>query len=358
MSDSEQKQVWNILHVDDDPNTLEMREMMFFGKQIFGKSFNFLKAENIEEAKTILNTTHIHLILMDVVMPEDTHAGLKLVQYIREELKNTHTRIVILTGETFSVNIETMLSAYRCDLILQKTEESAAKGALFFTRIQEQLNEYIAQEREEKKYKKRVYDILHFDDDPIWLEVFKVMCKSEPSLNIKATYSTLTNFSELIEEHHPHVVLMDIKIDGECGGLLAIRQIRERHPKLPIIVFTAQSNTIYLKIAKTLGVKAFLNKKSNEGIRMVGHVYHAIDSPMYAYDMAMSDKLSQLSELSQIIPWKQLIPMVLERTIDWNNMAKLIQYEDSPSTIKENLIQKGYETLVKHNIRFDPTRYH
>lgn len=345
------KSPWTILHVDDDPDTLEVREMMFSDVEIFERPIHFLKAEHSEDAKAILDTTPIHLVLMDVVMGNELHSGLELVRYIREELNNTQTRIVILSGETFNVPVEKMLRAYQCDLILHKTEESASKQSKFIKRIQEQLNEYLNQESRKKEHGK-VFDILHFDDDAGWLSNVSVMAKVEPRLNLKGSYETLDNCMALIEEHQPHAVLMDIYFSGSCDGIFAIREIRKNHPNLAIVVFTSRAHVAYFKLALDCYVKAFLSKNSIEGIRLLGQVCNAIESPHYLYDVALFDKFTKLSYFSQFASWKQLLAIVLEDEVNYETMAKLIQ-ANNPGMIRHNVIRIGYEKLDKSDIEFD-----
>ncbi|HEY3347899.1 MAG TPA: response regulator [Nitrospirota bacterium] len=45
---------------------------------------------------------------------------------------------------------------------------------------------------------------------------------------------------ELVEKENPDLITMDIKMPG-MGGIEALRNIREKHPSIPIIMLTAYS---------------------------------------------------------------------------------------------------------------------
>ena len=63
------------------------------------KRLEFVSAYSASEAMEILkNNNEISLALVDVVMEEDL-SGLKLVEYIRDELDNKKVRIILRTGQ-------------------------------------------------------------------------------------------------------------------------------------------------------------------------------------------------------------------------------------------------------------------
>src|SRR5580698_1235844 len=87
------KEQWNVLIVDDEKDVHEITKLIFRGFEFEGKAINFLSAFSAREARTVvMNAPDIGLILLDVVMEEDS-SGLEFAKYLRDELKNKLTRI-------------------------------------------------------------------------------------------------------------------------------------------------------------------------------------------------------------------------------------------------------------------------
>lgn len=90
---------YKVLIVDDE-KTIHKITMMVLSKLNLGaKRLDFLSAYSAAEAKELMKKTEdIAVILLDVVMEEED-SGLKLVKYIRDELKNVKVRIILRTGQ-------------------------------------------------------------------------------------------------------------------------------------------------------------------------------------------------------------------------------------------------------------------
>jgi len=91
---------WYVLVVDDDQNILETTKLLLKDIKFKDRGVKLLLCLSSAEAKTILNEQHasIAAILLDVIM-ETEDSGLRLVKYIRNDLNNTSTRIVLRTGQ-------------------------------------------------------------------------------------------------------------------------------------------------------------------------------------------------------------------------------------------------------------------
>lgn len=90
---------WKILLVDDDEELLRLTEFILRDFKVEGRALKVIKASSAGEARGILKSNpDIALILLDIIM-ESEDAGLKLIKYIREDLKNRLVQIVISTGQ-------------------------------------------------------------------------------------------------------------------------------------------------------------------------------------------------------------------------------------------------------------------
>jgi signal transduction histidine kinase len=90
--------VWKLLVVDDEDDVHNVTRLVFSGFELFGRRLLMLSAHSAAEAKRILSKhTDIAVIMLDVVMESDD-AGLMLVKYIREDLQDLNTQIILRTG--------------------------------------------------------------------------------------------------------------------------------------------------------------------------------------------------------------------------------------------------------------------
>ena len=118
---------WNVLIVDDEEQVHAVTKLVLTGYQFEGRPLNFFHAYSARDAKEILNNWgDIALVLLDVVMESD-QAGLKLAKYIRQELKNKLTRIVLRTGQPGQAPEESVIAEYDINDYKDKTELTATK---------------------------------------------------------------------------------------------------------------------------------------------------------------------------------------------------------------------------------------
>lgn len=124
---SKQASFWNVLIVDDEPDIHEVTKLALSGFQFENKKCNFISAYSAKEAKEIIhNTPNIALALVDVVM-ESEDAGLKLVNYIRNELNNKIMRIILRTGQPGQAPEEKVIYEYDINDYKSKSELTTQK---------------------------------------------------------------------------------------------------------------------------------------------------------------------------------------------------------------------------------------
>ena len=93
------KEMWKILLVDDEVEIHNVTKLALSQITFEGKEFVFLSAYSGAEGKKLMKENpDVAVILLDVVMETDD-AGLEVAKYVREDLKNTITRIVLRTGQ-------------------------------------------------------------------------------------------------------------------------------------------------------------------------------------------------------------------------------------------------------------------
>ena len=118
---------WLVLVVDDDLGMLQVTQMVLDDMRFEDRPLELLQARSFQEATTILDSgRQPALALVDVVMETDD-AGLRLVRYIREELANPYTRIVLRTGQPGQAPEEAVIRDYDINDYREKTELSSRK---------------------------------------------------------------------------------------------------------------------------------------------------------------------------------------------------------------------------------------
>jgi len=119
--------VWKILIVDDESDIHIITELVLNDFIFQGRKITFLNAYSAKEARKIIREQNdIAVILLDVVMESQT-AGLDLVKFIREEIKNKMVRIILRTGQPGSAPEKKVIIDYDINDYKYKTELTKAK---------------------------------------------------------------------------------------------------------------------------------------------------------------------------------------------------------------------------------------
>lgn len=112
----------NILIVDDEVDVHSVTKLTMKNFLFEDKSMRFFSAYSAADAKKLLLEKHrFSLILLDVVM-ETENAGLDLAEFIRIELQNRYTRIILRTGQPGIAPEHSVIRNFDIDGYKNKTE--------------------------------------------------------------------------------------------------------------------------------------------------------------------------------------------------------------------------------------------
>ncbi|MBF0520701.1 MAG: response regulator [Nitrospirae bacterium] len=118
---------WKVLVVDDDAELQRATKSALAGFVFQDKELELLFAFSAAQAKQILcDNADTAVILLDVVM-EDDLAGLNLVKYIRDELKNRYVRILLRTGQPGIAPEKSVIVDYDINGFLEKSDLTIQK---------------------------------------------------------------------------------------------------------------------------------------------------------------------------------------------------------------------------------------
>jgi len=126
-NDKNRDKCWHILIVDDEPAIHDVTNLVLKNSTILDKKLVLHSAFSAQEAKKLLQSDiEFCMGFIDVVMESD-HAGLELITWIREELKNSTIRLILRTGQAGSAPEERVISQYDIHDYKTKTELTQRK---------------------------------------------------------------------------------------------------------------------------------------------------------------------------------------------------------------------------------------
>lgn len=118
---------WKVLLVDDEPDIHDVTKLTLTRFKFDERSIHFLDAYSGKEAKEILSReSDIALVFLDVVMETDD-AGLDVARWMRQELGNHFTRIVLRTGQPGQAPEESVIVEYDINDYKEKTDLTRSK---------------------------------------------------------------------------------------------------------------------------------------------------------------------------------------------------------------------------------------
>jgi len=118
---------WKILVVDDDPSVHQATKLALKNLEFEAKGIEFIYAYSGTEAKKLLHSERdLALVLLDVVM-ESHDAGLEVVRYIREDLKDRQVQIILRTGQPGEAPEESVIINYEINDYKLKTDLTRQK---------------------------------------------------------------------------------------------------------------------------------------------------------------------------------------------------------------------------------------
>jgi signal transduction histidine kinase len=130
---------WVVAVIDDDPAVHDGTRFALGDYQLNGQRLEILSAFSAAEGRELLRAhPDVAAILLDVIMETD-HAGLDLVHFIRDALKNETVRIILRTGQPGQAPERRVIVDYDINDYKAKTELTADK---LFTSLTAALRSY------------------------------------------------------------------------------------------------------------------------------------------------------------------------------------------------------------------------
>jgi signal transduction histidine kinase len=122
-----QSRRWKIAIIDDEPAVHDGTRFALGDYQLNGQGLEILSAYSAAEGRQLMRShPDVAVVLLDVIMESDA-AGLDLVEFIREDLKNDTVRIILRTGQPGHAPERRVIVDYDINDYKAKTELTADK---------------------------------------------------------------------------------------------------------------------------------------------------------------------------------------------------------------------------------------
>ena len=130
---------WKVIVIDDDPAVHDGTRFALYDYTLHGQGLEIISAYSAEDGREVLRAhPDAAIVLLDVVMESDI-AGLDLVDYIRNTLKNETVRIILRTGQPGQAPERRVIIDHDINDYKAKTELTADK---LFTTLTAALRSY------------------------------------------------------------------------------------------------------------------------------------------------------------------------------------------------------------------------
>jgi len=106
--------------------------------------------------------------------------------------------------------------------------------------------------------------VIVVDDHVIVREGLKALLELEGDIRVVCGASSSLECLAIIDEHNPHVVLMDLKMPG-IGGIEAARLIKHRRPHIKVLLLTNYDDEEYVIEAIKAGADGYVLKNVKKG---------------------------------------------------------------------------------------------
>jgi signal transduction histidine kinase len=197
---------WKIAIIDDDPAVHDGTRFAVGDYKLNGQGLEILSAYSAAEGRQLMRShPDVAVVLLDVIMESDT-AGLDLVEFIRQDLKNDTVRIILRTGQPGHAPERRVIVDYDINDYKAKTELTADK---LFTALTAALRGY--QQLQRMVETRRGLEII-----------------------IEAA-STLFDFKSMQRLAEGVLTQIASLLNADCAGILVLREPQNSHETFSVL---------------------------------------------------------------------------------------------------------------------------
>src|SRR6476660_9161640 len=197
---------WKIAVIDDDAAVHEGTRFALSDYNLNGATLEILSAYSATEGRTLMRAhPDIAAVLLDVIMETDV-AGLELVEFIRNEIKNETVRIILRTGQPGQAPERRVIVDYDINDYKAKNELTADR---LFTSLTAALRSY--QQLQRMAETRRGLEII---------------------IDAAATMFDLKSMQRLAEGVLTQIASL---LNADCAGILVLRENGDGIPSFSVL---------------------------------------------------------------------------------------------------------------------------
>jgi DNA-binding NarL/FixJ family response regulator len=175
------------------------------------------------------------------------------------------------------------------------------------------------------------------EDHPMML--FGLQKYLEDRYDVVGSASEVQPAIDLILERRPDLVLLDVRIPGG-GGALVAESIRKAEPEIKLLAFTVSTNVNDVRRMLEAGVDGYVVKKT-EGFELMDQIDLALAGgrPMSRYvanySLQIDDVAASTSDLQQLTPKEREVVTLIARGFKYREVAN--ELEISVKTLETHM---------------------
>lgn len=313
---------WKIAVIDDDPAVHDGTRFALSDYSLNGQGLEILSAYSAAEGRKLMaEHADIAAVLLDVIMETDV-AGLELVEFIRNEIRNETVRIILRTGQPGQAPERRVIVQYDINDYKAKTELTADK---LFTSLTAALRSY--QQLERMVQTRRGLEII-----------------------IDAA-STLYDFKSMQRLAEGVLTQLASLLNADCAGILVLRDNGGIDPELSVLAGSGcYSRFIGTTTSKALDpelremVEAAFQRRKNEFADHRSVIYLRTGSGREVVVLLQAER--ELSETD-----RSLVEIFSSRlSIAFDNVILYQQLQDANAQLEDRVAQRT-RALMQANRR-------
>ncbi|WP_439364882.1 DUF3369 domain-containing protein [Bradyrhizobium sp. DASA03005] len=313
---------WKIAVIDDDPAVHDGTRFALSDYSLNGQSLEILSAYSAAEGRKLMaEHRDVAAVLLDVIMETDV-AGLELVEFIRNEIRNETVRIILRTGQPGQAPERRVIVQYDINDYKAKTELTADK---LFTSLTAALRSY--QQLERMVQTRRGLEII-----------------------IDAA-STLYDFKSMQRLAEGVLTQLASLLNVDCAGILVLRDNGGNDPELSVLAGSGcYSRFIGTTSSKALDpelremVEAAFQRRKNEFADHRSVIYLRTGSGREVVVLLQAER--ELSETD-----RSLVEIFSSRlSIAFDNVILYQQLQDANTQLEDRVAQRT-RALMQANRR-------